>query len=135
MGQGVLTLLAIALAGYTFLSKFILTKYRIYKYQGHHLVYKCFSFGLMFLVIASLIFVSFWPLTSKWSFAFDIANVVSPDITQSQFNFYSILLITLILSYCSAKLTNKFLFFIYHFAINAVERRKRVGKQLSDCST
>lgn len=131
MGHAALALLAIALSGYTFLSKFILTKYRIYKYQGHHLVYKCFSFGLAFLLLSACIFILFWPLTNNWSFMFSLSTVVSPNISQSEFNFYSILLMTLLLSYISAKISNKFLFFIYHFAVNTVEARKRTGKQVA----
>lgn len=131
MGHGVLALLFIALSGYTFLSKLILTKYRIYKYQGHHLVYKCFSYGLFFLLISALIFIVTWPITSQSSVLFDLVQILFPEISQSQFNFYSIISMSLLVAMLLSRATNKLILNLYYRARNRMASRERAGSALA----
>lgn len=122
MGYSAIALLGIGIAGYLFLSNYIHTKFRVPKFQGHHLVYKCLYVGLFFFTLSALIYYCLWPLTSKSSFLFDKVNTVFPGITQLQFNFYCVLINTVFLAGLAAKGLNKFIGWAYWYLINHNQR-------------
>jgi len=101
-----LTLLAVALTGYFFNTTYIQQKYRIPKFQGHHLLYRSLLTGVSFFGLATVLFVVAWPLTQQASWLFTSAQKAFPNITQSDFNLVSILIIAFVLSLSAARLMN-----------------------------
>ncbi|MDN7136940.1 hypothetical protein J6J34_01730 [Pseudidiomarina sp. 1ASP75-14] len=106
----VLALLGMALSGYLFSSRFIFSKYRLSKYQGHHLLYKCLGIGLVVFGLSAALFALTWPFTSQSSLAFEFLARAFPEMTQSQFNLYSILLLGIIGADMFARLLNRVIF-------------------------
>lgn len=130
MGHGAFAILGIGMSGYLFLTNFLATKYRVPKYQGHHLIYKCFFVGLIFFCLSAFLFVVTWPITSNWSFVFDFFAVAFPQLDQPQFNFYCIILSAVLMAQiCSAGL-NRTLRWAYHHTKNREYSRRRAGTAL-----
>ncbi|MEX1214790.1 hypothetical protein [Saccharospirillum sp.] len=57
MQGGIFVLISVAIVGYVFLTNTMAYKFKVPKYQGHHLVYRALTTGLVFFVIA---FVILW---------------------------------------------------------------------------
>jgi hypothetical protein len=110
-----LAILVIALSGYVFNITNIRSKYRIASVQGYHLLYRCLFTGILMFLFSSLLFSLLWPITSQYSFIYDIVVVSFPDITQGEFNLYSILAISLVLALTIAKIINIIIFRIFNF--------------------
>ena len=55
MQGGIFVLISVAIVGYVFLTNTLAYKFKVPKYQGHHLVYRALTTGLIFFVIAFFI--------------------------------------------------------------------------------
>lgn len=109
----ILTILIVALSGYLFNYFCITKKYLFRQATGHHLLYKCLGYGLLFLAISTLIFSYTWQWTKQSSLLFDLAAIPFPDVTQAQFNLASILVVSVLLSILMAKIKTHSLMFLY----------------------
>ncbi|MCQ8848606.1 hypothetical protein NQT74_08450 [Alteromonas stellipolaris] len=117
-----LALLGITLAGYIFSSTFIHTKYRLAKFQGHHLLYKCLFVGGIFYLLSVILFYVSWPLTSKGSWLFEIVQTVFPQLNQRQFNVSIVILDTIVLAITAARLFNFLISIAVNFLINNAKK-------------
>jgi hypothetical protein len=114
----ILAILGITLAGYMFSSTFIITKYRVPKFQGHHLLYKCLFNGAIFFILSLILFTSTWPITSQWSFLFNWTLTALPSLTQQQFNVSIILIDAILLAILVAKYLNRIILVDYNNSFN-----------------
>lgn len=120
MLQGtLLALLGITLAGYVFSSTYINTKYRLSKFQGHHLLYKCLFVGGFFFLLSIGFYSLTWPLTSSSTWLFDSVSLVYTELTQQQFNLGAVLINAVLMSLLTAKIFNRITFWAFNFLINS----------------
>jgi hypothetical protein len=120
--------MGIALSGYFYLTTRLITKFRVPKFQGYHLIYRALVHGLVFFVLSFLIYYCSFPLFSQSSFLIDTVISVFPNVTQAQFNLYVILLNSILFSYIGARGMNLLSYWLYNFAENY---GRRPGKELS----
>lgn len=114
-----------ALSGYIYTTTYIKQKYRAPKFHGHHLLYRSLFVGLQFFVVSTILFIVFWPLTSQSSVLFDNVAKAFPELTQVEFNLYSILFMSLALSLTIALILN-WISFKSYFSRYETEIKKRL---------
>lgn len=125
----ILTVLTIALSGYLFNYFSINKKYLFRQATGHHLLYKCLGYGLLFFVISVVLFGFTWQWTKQSSYIFDLIAIPFPDITQGQFNLASILLISVLLSISTAKIITVILMYLYRSRFKSKPRPESLSEK------
>lgn|GEM_PF-1957618 len=112
-----LAIIVITLSGYIFNTTYIGTKYRVPKFQGTHLLYRSLFGGLLITSLSTIFFILFWPLTSQSTYLFDKTIIAFPSLSQSEFNLYSILIVSLALAITVGKAANFVIFRIFNFLL------------------
>lgn len=135
MIQGALLgVLIIALSGYIYNTTYIRRKFRVASFDSTHILYVSLFAGIIFLIISAIIFSLLWPYTSKSSEIFSFIAVPFPNITQTQFNYYSILLTSILLSFISSHALNIYHIrgFVLFYQFAAFNKRRKLARLKPD---
>lgn len=106
----ILIILGLTLSGYLFLSNCLVSKFKISRVQGHHLVYQVLFWGVIFHLLAAVIFAMCWSATSDSSWLFSWVARVIPGLDQALFNTIAIMFIALSAAFVSQALINRSLY-------------------------
>lgn len=99
-------LLGVSITGYFFLSNYLLTKFRVPKLQGHHLLYRSVLTGAILFTVSASIFAITWKLTQGSSFLYDSASFIFDDLSYANFKIYLILFNSFLIGWMASLVMN-----------------------------
>jgi len=113
-----LFLMAVALSGYVYQITFVHSKYRVTKFQGHHLIYRVLLSGILFFIVSAVLYKATWWITSKGSFLYDFAEFIFPSVTQESFNITIVSINAILIAFFWGKIKNFFIYTAYNILKN-----------------